>query len=514
MATIWTVGVPKFPATIWTVRQFGLSQGPDRLPPKILKELSQVLAEPLCNLFNFSLQEGKLPSDWKKGEITAIFKKGSKMEPGNYRPVSLTCVLCKVLESFVRDGMVNHLSDNNLYAECQHGFRRARSCVTQLLLVMERLTKYFDEGIPVDIIYLDFRKAFDSVPHERLLTKLKAYGISGNILEWIRNFLLGRTQRVKVGSAISSESPVLSGIPQGSILGPVLFTAFINDMPADLVSLCHIFADDTKIYNSAMEKDKLQADVFKLQEWSERWNLYFNVSKCHVMHLGAKNPRVDYTMRLDNDLKKIDSCIEEKDLGVTFDEKLSFDPHIHRVVKKANQMLGLIKRSFLFMNKDIFLKLFKSFVRPHIEYANVIWSPHLKRQSIYIENVQRRATKLLDFCKDMSYEERLRELQLHSLKGRRDRGDLIQMYEIYNGYDDINFHNLFNQVQCNITRNPVGKVQMGHCNTNIRKYTFTNRVITNWNALPPNVKNAKNITEFKIFLDKDPKLSQLFYGFD
>ena len=490
------------------------AQGPDKIPPKVLKELSKELAVPLSCLFNLSLQTGQLPSDWKKAEVTAIFKKGSKLEPGNYRPVSLTCVICKVMESFIRDGIVNHFKDNKLYADCQHGFRQSRSCVTQLLQVMESFTKYFDDGIPIDVLYLDFRKAFDSVPHERLLRKLEAYGIAKNVLNWTRSFLSSRTQKVRVGAEMSSEAPVVSGIPQGSILGPILFTAFINDMPDSLESSCYILADDTKIFNDAHKKRTIQEDIYKLQQWSETWDLHFNVSKCHVMHMGTNNPKNEYFMKISESVQKIEWCEEEKDLGVTFDPKLKFDTHIHRIVAKANKMLGIIKRSFMSLNKDCFMKLYKAFVRPHLEYANVIWAPHLKRQSIYIENVQRRATRLLKPCNEMSYDERLKYLNLHSLKGRRDRGDLIQIYKIYNGIDDVNFHSLFSPATSSLTRNSEGKILMRHCNTNLRKFYFSNRIISNWNSLPYNVKNANTLNDFKIFIDRDTKLGDSFYGYD
>jgi hypothetical protein len=195
------------------------------------------------------LESGILPGDWKTAEVTALFKKGSKQDPGNYRPVSLTCIVCKVLESVVRDAVVNHFTENNLYTDCQHGFRRKRSCVTQLLQVMEDFTSLMDQGEDFDIVYCDFKKAFDSVPHERLLVKLSAYGICESTLRWIRSFLSGRSQHVRVGSARSSKGSVLSGIPQGSILGPILFTVFINDLLDNLRSTCKIFADNTKIYD-------------------------------------------------------------------------------------------------------------------------------------------------------------------------------------------------------------------------------------------------------------------------
>ena len=222
------------------------AQGPDKVPSKVLKELASELSMPLTKLFNKTLEHGVLPDDWKKADVVAIFKKGTKSDPGNYRPVSLTCITCKVMESIIRDNIVKFFSDNNLYSECQHGFRSKRSGVTQLIEVIEYFANTLDKGDSLDVVYLDFSKAFDSVPHERLLIKLSAYGIEDKLLQWIKSFLSQRTQRVRVGKSYSEEARVLSGIPQGSILGPVLFTIFINDLPDNINNDCKIYADDTK----------------------------------------------------------------------------------------------------------------------------------------------------------------------------------------------------------------------------------------------------------------------------
>ena len=490
------------------------SPGPDLIPPRVLKEVCEEIATPLCLLFNKSIETGILPNDWKKAEVIALFKKGTKSDPGNYRPVSLTCIACKVLESVVRDSIVSHFTNNKLYTECQHGFRKKRSCVTQLLQVMEDITLLLDEGNTVDIIYFDFKKAFDSVPHQRLLVKLAAYGVCGSVLKWIQNFLNDRTQHVRVGSARSASSSVLSGIPQGSILSPILFTIFINDLPDTVSSTCKIFADDTKLYNKSANSDNIQSDIKMLQEWSVKWNLYFNVEKCKVLHLGNNNEECDYEMIMEGKSQKINVCNNEKDLGVFFDKQLSFDYHIQSVVSKANQMLGIIKRCFKYWDKEIFLNLFKTYVRPHLEYANVIWCPFLKRQSVYLENVQRRATKFLKECKDLSYAERLRYLQLHSLKGRRIRGDLIQTYKIVNEIDDLSLSDFFHLPHANITRNSERKFFIKHCKTNRRKFSFSNRVIKYWNSLPTNVKFAPTLNKYKNYLDTLPKLVDLLYDFD
>ena len=490
------------------------SQGPDMLPARLLKELSKELSGPLCIFFNKSLKDGIVPHIWKKAVVTAIFKKGSRCEPGNYRPVSLTCILCKLMESIIRDVINSYFNDNNLFAKCQHGFRNKRSCTSQLLEVMEDITGLLDEGSPIDIAYLDFRKAFDSVPHNRLLLKLEAYGITGNLLGWIESFLKNRSQVVKVGDAHSNEGAVLNGIPQGSILGPVLFSIFINDLPNGISSYCKIFADDTKLYNTSGNQLVLQNDISILQHWSDKWQLYFNVDKCSIMHLGSNNPQHSYSMVHNGQVIPIKVTTEEKDLGVIFDPNLSFDKHIHKVTNKANQMLGLIRRSFRRLNKRIFLKLYKALIRPHLEYGNTIWSPHLKRQSIAVEKVQRRATRQLRECKDMSYEERLYHLHLHSLKGRRIRGDLIETYKIFNNKVNLDWNYFFSSPNISSTRNSHGKIFIKHCKSNTRKNCFSNRICNHWNNLNFNIKTAINTNAFKSLLDETPKFKTIFYSFD
>ena len=490
------------------------AQGPDSIPPKVLKELSKELAVPLSMIFNKSLETGKVPFDWKLADVTAIFKKGSKAEPGNYRPVSLTCIACKVLESIIRDVIISHFNDNDLFAVCQHGFRSKRSCMSQLLEVMEDLVTMIENKFPIDIIYLDFRKAFDTVPHERLLKKMEAYGIVGKLLNWVRDFLSNRKQRVRVGNCMSSEKDVKSGIPQGSILGPVLFTIFINDLPDEVTSFCKIFADDTKIYDKSDNHKTLQDNLYCLQKWSERWNLYFNVDKCKVLHVGKNNPEHEYNMKINEEYRLIHKCEEEKDLGVIFDKDLLFDAHIQKSINKANQMVGLIKRTFLFLNKEIFLKLYKAMVRPHLEYGNIIWYPHFKRQSVSIERVQRRATKLLQECYNMSYEDRLGYLNLHSLKGRRTRGDLIEAFKIFHQLTDLQWDYFFEDAKSDKTRNPEGKVFINQFHTNMGKSMFSNRVATNWNNLSYALKFANSTNAFKNLLDQDPKFKVEFRSFD
>ena len=363
------------------------SPGPDGIHNKLIIETMEYtlyICEPLSVLFNKSLQTGTVPNEWKLANVTPIFKSGDKKEAGNYGPVSLTSICSRLLEAIVKEQIMVHMEDNKLFTKYQFGFRSGHSCVTQLLETFEEWSKAIDEHKAVDVVYLDFRKAFDTVPHKRLLNKLKAYGIEEPITKWIDNFLSNRKQRVVVNDKFSEWADVISGIPQGSVLGPTLFLIFINDLPDSVKNLVKIFADDTKIYsviNDKTDTDSLQKDLDNLAEWSNTWKLGFNAKKCKSMHFGLKNENHNYTMvNCDTGERSIIQQVnEEVDLGVTFQSDLKFNKHINKCVNKANRMLGIIKINFTSLDKQMFLNLYKTLVRPYMEYATTVWSPTLKR---------------------------------------------------------------------------------------------------------------------------------------
>ena len=206
-----------------------------------------------------------IPLDWKKAYVSPIYKKGARNRAENYRPISLTCILCKLMESFIKDIVMKHLKSENLLSCKQYGFISGRSTTTQLLSYLDKCIETIVTGGVVDPIYFDFAKAFDTVPHRRLLGKLSCYGISGDIINWIKAFLLGRSQVVRVNGEKSEETAVLSGIPQGSVLGPLLFVVYINDLPESVKSNIFLFADDTKILKQITSKEDaldLQSDRF------------------------------------------------------------------------------------------------------------------------------------------------------------------------------------------------------------------------------------------------------------
>ena len=480
------------------------SPGPDGIHPRLLKELADILSTPLTTFFNRSLVEGKIPTAWKKAEVRPIFKKGSKTSPGNYRPVSLTSIVCKLYEGFIRDKLFNHLIENNLLSDEQFGFCKGRSCVTQLLNTLFDWLCQIDDNIPIDAIYLDFRKAFDTVPHERLLNKLYGYGVRGNIFNWVKDFLSDRFQYVTINDQSSSCSQVTSGVPQGSVLGPTLFIYFINDLPTVVTTLLKIFADDTKVYHhirNDADREELQHTIEALVEWSNTWQLKFNGGKCKVLHIGKNNPQYEYFISEDGVFKKLESTTSEKDLGIFVDPLLSFEDHINSVVKRARSISGLIIRTITFKSKEIMVPLFKALVRPILEYGNVVWCPKKKRHIELIESVQRNFSKCIIGMRELNYEERLKALKLPSLEFRRLRGDLIETYKILNNhYDPLTTKSLLTLSNGN-TRSHNFKLLKPRVNTNQFLNFYSHRVINKWNSLPSKVVEATSINCFKNRLD-------------
>jgi len=285
--------------------------------------------------------------------------------------VSLTSQCSKLFEAIVRDSLTEYLESNCTITDSQHGFRTGRSCMSNLLSFLDRASEGVDAG---KVIYLDFAKAFDKVPHQRLLYKLEKYGVGGKLLQWIKMWLTGRSQRVCLEGMASEWVEVISGVPQGSVLGPLLFLIYINDLDEGIKSLILKFADDTKIFRKIVSDEdsrQLQNDLDLLLQWAEDWQMTFNIEKCKVMHIGNQNlSSVCYYMNG----CKLAECQEEKDLGVLVSNNLKVGPQCNQAFQKANRILGLLKRMIDNKTSHIMLSLYKSLVRPHVEYCVSAWS--------------------------------------------------------------------------------------------------------------------------------------------
>ena len=439
---------------------------------------------------------------WKRGTVTPLYKNGDRHSPKNYRPVTLTSVLCRTLERIVKEQLMSHVTENNLLNNAQHGFLPGRSCLSNLLSTLEEITDMMDSGFPVDEIFLDLQKAFDSVPHQRLIYKLSKLGIEENILCWIESFLFRRKQRVSVNGSYSVWSDVYSGVPQGSVLGPLLFILYINDMSSNVKCPIKIFADDTKLYNkvtdNVLDAEHLQEDLNSLSIWCDTWKLKFNPAKCHVLHIGKQN--MQYLYHINGHL--ITPVMTEKDLGVIMSRDMKQSANVERNVSRANKMLGLIRRTFSYIDENIMLKLYKAYIRPIIEYCQQAMCPYLQKDVIKLENIQRRATKMIPSLRDMPYEDRLKKLNLYTLSDRRRRGDLIIMFKLMKGLMNIDVSTFFEVKPETSTRGHNLKVQLKRCNSDVKRNFFTHRVILPWNNLPIKLINCKTVNEFKTGYDK------------
>jgi ribonuclease P/MRP protein subunit RPP40 len=356
------------------------------------------------------------------------------------------------------------------------------------------------------VFRIDYRKAFDSVPHQRLLEKLKTFGINGKLLQWLENFLVSRTMRVGVRGMFSQMQAVLSGVPQGSVLGPLLFLLFVNELPSWIKNDMRMFADDTKVWcriRTATDSITLQEDLDRLSLWSSTWQLKFNAEKCMVMHIGQ--PRgTKYYMTEGSAKKELESVQEERDLGVIITSDLKSSRQCIKAAATARRIIGMVRRNFRHLDIEDFILIYKTYIRSHLEYCIQAWSPHLVKDIKILERVQKAATNLVSKLRKYSYPIRLQKLGITSLKDRRERGDMIEVYKILTGKEKIDSKQFFR-----FAGNPHGlrghemKIVKERSRLDTRKFFFSQRAVNGWNSLPARVVNAESVNAFKNAYDRN-----------
>lgn len=405
--------------------------GPDKIQKRDLILVPEI-TDILTSIFQYSMDTATLPTQWKLANVVPVHKSGGKVLPGNYRPVSLTSNVCKMLEHIVLHYFNQHLE--NILCTNQHGFRRGASCNTQLITALHQILQLVDNGNLVQVAALDFAKAFDKVSHSILIEKLHKFNIPLQLVNWIENFLTGRQQQVVMDGTVSNMHEVRSGVPQGTVLGPSLFLFYINDIVDNIGSGIRLFADDIIIYSIVKDETdikKFQEDISKLEDWANKSDMSFNVKKCNIMYMGKNRniniEDINYTLN-QQVIKRVESI---KYLGVVLTSNLKWESHINAVVNKAMRTLGLIKHTLF--NADVKIKLlaYKTLCRPLLEYASASWDPYLKKDVESLEMVQKRAVRFISGLKGVvSISDETQKIGLDTLESRRKNSRMLTLLKI------------------------------------------------------------------------------------
>ena len=475
------------------------SPGLDGISPKLLKACALTLTPFLAALFNHSIQSGVVPTDWKHSVISPIYKGGDRSLPCNYRPISLLSVVSKILESIIDDALRHSLEATRQLHNAQHGFRNVRSCTTNLICALDDWTRSIDRGLGVDVVYVDFSKAFDKVSHRLLLNKLPTFDIPRQLLVWFENYLNGRKFQVRVYNELSDPRIVTSGVPQGSILGPLLFSLFINDLPDIFKSPCLMYADDLKLWRTietSSDHDCLQQDLNALTDWSVANKLPINFSKCKTLRIHS---RCGPKYHLGNEQLSFTS--HEKDLGTVVSNDLSLTRNCKRMVTLAKTRLALLRRTLGNLNKSLFTLVYKSLVRPCLEINIQACNPYTIGDCNLLDSVQYKAVMSIKGISSAQYMDRLDEMDLFPLSYRRLRGDLLLLYKTLHT-PNHSLTSLFNFAPRDGLRGHSLKLATQPSATEIRKHSFALRVCSTWNALPSWLVETDNFGEFKKGLDK------------
>ena len=477
--------------------------GPDKIPALLLKECKKELAPALAKLWQESINTGKIPSELLKQSIIPIYKKDNRSFPSNYRPISLTSHLIKLFERVLRAKIIEHLEKYYLITEHQHGFMLNRSTLTQLLHHIDNILQILEDNGNADILYLDMSKAFDKVNHKILLHKLSQMNITGKINDWIKTFLTSRTQYVVVNGKKSDPAHVLSGVPQGTVLGPVLFIIYMNNITeAVKLTILKMFADDSKLISSIKnpeDRNKIISDLKALIKWTEDNSMMFNETKFQLLQIGSKK---DLKLPYHHNEITIESSEHVRDLGVYTSETLSNKYQITQMTTNATNFASWLLRTFATRDLEPMLLFLKTYIIPRVEYNSPIWHPHKIGEIEQIEQVQRSFTAKIKGLEDFNYYERLRSLKLFSLQRRRERFIIIHTHKIYMNLapNDVKLQFYEHQrlgTQCR--RLPL-KSKTASINT-LRDNFFSHTAPKLYNLVPKIVKGAKNILSFKRKLD-------------
>ncbi len=493
------------------------ASGLDNVCTKLIKFGSEAIAMILCKLFNMCLKQGCVPDELKVARVTPIYKSGSKDDLTNYRPISILPICSKILEKLVHNQLYNYVTKNKLMYVGQSGFRKHHSTCTALIKTIDKWNIDIDNGNYVGAVFVDLSKAFDMVNHTLLIKKLKLLGVTGIENNWFKSYLENRTQCVSINGCISTPNVIRSGVPQGSILGPLLFLLFMNDMPGNIMnSTVDMYADDTLIYVSNKDVNVIEKclneDLVSLGKWLDDNLMKVNVSKTKVMLLGttSKTSKIDNVNVIMNNTK-VEKVNCFKYLGVTIDANLKWNDHINNVYRKLCNSLGIMRRIKPFVPQSSLITIYNTMFLPHLDYGLIIWSncgtTHLNK----IQKLQNTAMRIIlsapfrTHIKDM-----LRTLGFMDVRSRISYVIGCMMYKVLNGMAPSYLNDLFknvNSIHSLCTRqSKAGDLYIPRCNTNYGKNTFQYKGCILWNVTDRNIRNCNNFMSFKLNFKKDFKL--------
>lgn len=480
------------------------SAGPDGIPNEFLRRYAEWVSKYLLVIFRASLEQNSLPQDWLIARVVPIHKSGDKHRVENYRPISITCTCCKILEHILSKSLFAYFESSNILNPSQHGFRRRLSTVTQLTETIHDLAKAIDERSQIDAICLDLSKAFDRVSHAQLLTKLLSYGVHTNIITWVKAYLSNRKQFVEFNETKSEILPVTSGVPQGSVLSPVLFLCYINDITEGLdksVTL-RLFADDCLLYsNISCQEDQvtLNSAIKTVTDWCEKWKMKINYEKTVYTTITKKTKNIlafDYQLNG----KLLLKTSHFKYLGVTVSHDLNWKNHINNLCCSAEKKLWFLRRKLKGAPSNVKLTAYLTLVRPMLEYASVVWSPFKKNQIDKIERIQRRAARFIlsKYKRQDSVTAMLIQLNLPTLSERREIARLKFIHLFYTKYFNLNTERYIQKRSSRPVRHSSPhQIMPITARTDIFKYSFFPCTIEAWNKLPREITQLVSTNQFE-----------------
>ncbi|KAM7303245.1 reverse transcriptase family protein [Ixodes scapularis] len=475
------------------------ASGVDEINAKFLKNTKMYSSIILSSLFQQSLDHGVLPEDWKVGKVVPIHKAGDRFSPFNYRPISLTSVPCKIMEHIISSQLSRFLECNSFFSPFQHGFRKSFSCDTQLLVFTHNLHSALERGSQTDCIFLDFAKAFDKVTHKLLLYKLSLLSIDPYILSWLECFLTNRSQFVTVSNKNSSSSLVKSGVPQGSVLGPLLFLVYINDLPTSISSSISVFADDCVVYREITNDSDvhiIQSDINAISSWCDAWHMKLNTMKCKTMRISRKAALCPNYFLSNNILENVSTY---KYLGVHISPDLSWKTHTEYIVNNSNRMLGYLRRNFSLAPSSLKLLLYNTLVRPKLEYACSVWDPGTESLISALEAIQNRSAPFIlsNYHRTSSVTSMKASLSLPPLSTRRTISRLCLFHKIYYANSLLKEQLISAPIYVSSRLDHCCKVGIPTSISNSFFKSFIPKTSRDWNGLPSPIASIGDFVLFK-----------------